>query len=306
MVEFRRERGGKKWALIEINARFWGSLPLALAAGMDFPLGLYQLLVEKKVKVTNQYKPDIYSRNWKLDAVWQVQNLRADAKDETLQTRPIRSVLSDVRHVLAGHEHMDTLTRDDPAPGFADLANIARSTGERVLKKTIATSFIRRHRSSRAKKALVFGGNLLFVCKGNICRSPFAEGLLKKLGFDGKVESAGSLSAGRPSPRAAIEAARKWGINLSRHNSKTLSSEMVERADLIFVFDHQNYLHMVNKFGFQALRRLFLLGDLLDEGSTFIADPWGGNEMDFEHCYRRIATALNVIRSESNCTSNRR
>ena len=46
MVEFRVDEATGKWILLEINGRFWGSLPLAAAAGADFPLYLYQLLVD--------------------------------------------------------------------------------------------------------------------------------------------------------------------------------------------------------------------------------------------------------------------
>jgi len=52
MVEFKHSRRTGAWALMEINSRFWGSLPLSLAAGVDFPRYLYEMVCEGRTGVS--------------------------------------------------------------------------------------------------------------------------------------------------------------------------------------------------------------------------------------------------------------
>lgn len=81
---------------------------------------------------------------------------------------------------------------------------------------------------------------VLFVCTGNTCRSPMAEGglrilLEKERPGKFRVMSAGTAAAtGFPATMYAIEAAKIWGCNLSRHKSQQLTRSLVEEADLIF------------------------------------------------------------------------
>jgi protein-tyrosine-phosphatase len=73
---------------------------------------------------------------------------------------------------------------------------------------------------------------VLFVCTGNLCRSPFAEAVARREGFD--VESAGlSAYEGDEPPDDAIAAARELGYDLSSHHARPLTDEMLERADVV-------------------------------------------------------------------------
>jgi protein-tyrosine phosphatase len=78
---------------------------------------------------------------------------------------------------------------------------------------------------------------LIFVCTGNTCRSPMAEGLMKHLlGPDcgWEISSAGiHASNGCPASSGAVEALRMLRIDLSKHSSRRLTAAMVREADLI-------------------------------------------------------------------------
>lgn len=134
MVEFKVERGTGRWALMEINGRFWGSLPLAVAAGADFPYYLYQLLVEGRRSFPRQYRVGLYARNWSRDAVWLLQNLQADRSDPTLMTVPLASVALEVRHLLTLRERSDTFTLDDPVPGLMEIYALLKKPLTRLVR----------------------------------------------------------------------------------------------------------------------------------------------------------------------------
>ena len=133
MIEFLVNRAGTDWRFVEANGRFWGSLPLAIAAGADFPYFLYQYCVHGTRQFPQHYRTNLYCRNLVPDALWFVQNLRADRRDPTLATMSPGRVLLEVRHVLAGRERFDTLTLDDPLPGIAEPLKYARRVFDRLV-----------------------------------------------------------------------------------------------------------------------------------------------------------------------------
>jgi len=120
---------------------------------------------------------------------------------------------------------------------------------------------------------------LLFVCTGNICRSPMAEYLLRaRLGPDSRwrVASAGvSAPAGLPASEPAVAALREKGIDLRPHRSRALSRELIDDALLIVVMTaaHLAQIRMMNP---GAVEKGFLL-KLFDPaaGGRDIEDPLG-------------------------------
>ena len=126
MIEFLVDPHSDDWRFVEMNGRFWGSLPLAVAAGADFPYHLYQLLVEGKEDFPARYREGLYCRNLIGDLAWAAENLRANHSDPTLATVPWRRAIGELGHLLTMREKSDTFVTDDLRPGFAELAYYTR------------------------------------------------------------------------------------------------------------------------------------------------------------------------------------
>lgn len=131
---------------------------------------------------------------------------------------------------------------------------------------------------------------ILFVCTGNICRSPTAEGVLATLardaGLEAEWDSAGICGyhvGEAPDPRAQKAAARR-GYDLSRLRARKLDAADFQRFDLILAMDlgHLDELKRRCPEALQGRIRLFL--DYLpgSEGGE-IPDPYYGGEAGFEH-----------------------
>jgi protein-tyrosine phosphatase len=138
---------------------------------------------------------------------------------------------------------------------------------------------------------------ILFVCEGNQCRSPFAEHLLRRVlgdwGSGIAIESAGFATPDRPSPAGAIAAAVRYGVDLSRHRSRTLNPALIRKPDLVFVMASSQAQRIRLTIG--APRGVVLaLGDLdpVNTGSRTIRDPMNEGPVVFDAVYDRIQRCL--------------
>lgn len=159
---------------------------------------------------------------------------------------------------------------------------------------------LRRRRVERALRRAEPPGKVLFVCLGNICRSPYAEKALERALSDAsaatEVVSAGFIGPDRTSPAAARQVAEERGLDLSEHLSRSLSDELLEASDLVFVMDRVQQ---------RALRRrterddVFLLGDLDPEwaGRRTVLDPVEQPPEVFEEVYGRIDRCVERLAS---------
>jgi protein-tyrosine-phosphatase len=137
----------------------------------------------------------------------------------------------------------------------------------------------------------------VFVCFGNIMRSPMADALLKQVAVEAKTQIR-SDSAGlhaipdNPAHQWAQTAANEMGISLAAHRAKLLTVEMVEQADAIFAMDLQNLAELLNLYPrFRA--KIFMLSayarnPLLRE----IPDPYFGDLDTTRQCYRVLQTCV--------------
>ena len=98
---------------MEINPRLWGSLALAIDAGVDFPLGLWHLACGTEPPPQPHYRTGFYTRDVNMDFDWLVSNLRADHGDKLLLTKSRLFAIVELLRPLAGRESWDHFDRHD-------------------------------------------------------------------------------------------------------------------------------------------------------------------------------------------------
>ncbi|WP_332660640.1 low molecular weight protein-tyrosine-phosphatase [Brevundimonas sp.] len=137
--------------------------------------------------------------------------------------------------------------------------------------------------------------SVLFVCLGNICRSPLAEGALRaeaaRLGLDLIVDSAGTgdWHAGEPPDARAIAVARRNGVDISALRARQVTPGDFRRFTHIVALDHDNLSSLRELAPSRATAELSLLLDHV-EGQTgqAVADPWFGDEAGFEVTWTQV------------------
>jgi protein-tyrosine-phosphatase/predicted ATP-grasp superfamily ATP-dependent carboligase len=299
MIEFLVNPSGDDWRFVEVNGRFWGSLPLAIAAGADFPSALYRLWVHGERNFRQEYRTDLYCRNLLADALWYVQNLRADRNDPTLATMSPLKVLLEAKHFLAGRERFDTLTLDDPLPAVAEPLKYARRLMGRFALRArqawVSLPGIRQCQYSRTSSMLERARCVVFICWGNICRSPFAAAYARRVWpAEIQVLSRGlHHQQGRLSPADAVDAARRYDIALDEHRSSVISEKDIAGADMIICFDELIRKELLDRFP-HARPKAFRFGVLCPHGQVAVADPFGGSVSAFCDAYAQIKETLDA------------
>ena len=140
---------------------------------------------------------------------------------------------------------------------------------------------------------------ILFICTGNICRSPMAEGIfrhiLKGRRRDVQVMSAGiGAMEGQPPSPHAVQAVKELGIDISKQRSRQLTAELVQGADYIFGMTH-SHVDTVFLLYPQAAEKTFLLrefDDTLDIFEKDISDPIGGSYEVYLNCRDQIEQGI--------------
>ncbi len=127
MVEFRVGPDGP--ALMEVNGRVWGSMPLAVAAGMDFPARLAALYAgdragESSGPPATDYAIGVRSRNLELDLVWIGSVLRGSRRPSLAPPPGRLAALGALAGLVDPRVRDDILSWRDPAPGAAELVRI--------------------------------------------------------------------------------------------------------------------------------------------------------------------------------------
>jgi protein-tyrosine-phosphatase len=140
---------------------------------------------------------------------------------------------------------------------------------------------------------------LLFICYGNICRSPFAEGYFRNLRDDSQhaitAQSAGiHIQEGRPTPYTAQVVAEEFGVDLSTHASVCVTAELIRWAGAIVCMDVENHEHISRRYQ-DAQNKLFFLGSFGPQFAPHIPDPWGKCTEEFRKCYGLIATSVEAL-----------
>jgi len=143
---------------------------------------------------------------------------------------------------------------------------------------------------------------VLFVCLGNICRSPLAEGALRaeaaRLGLELVVDSAGTgdWHAGEPPDERAQRTALRNGVDISGLRARQVRREDFRRFTHLIALDHDNLANLRRLAPPDATARLSLLLDHVPgrEGQA-VADPWFGDEAGFDATWADVSAGARAL-----------
>jgi protein-tyrosine-phosphatase/predicted ATP-grasp superfamily ATP-dependent carboligase len=312
MVEFRVDRQGDP-LLAEVHGGPWEGLALALAAGMDFPLWWYRYLVHGEAPAPPAYRSGVRCR-WLVGEVQRLEHLlrRDSAGDPMDRPGRLRAGWDFVAGFFAT-AHYDEFLFGDLRPGLRDLWQGLVAQRWWALRRRVREylagartwaylAAVRRARRGGTLDRLRQRGlpapcrSILFVCHGNICRSPFAaryaQSRLQAVGrMATKVRSAGLGAApGREADAVAVRVAKELGVDLSGHRAQAVSRELVQQSDLIVMMEWEQRVRLLEEYP-EAAAKTILLGvfdDDPEDDELNIVDPYGAPPPAYEACDRRI------------------
>jgi protein-tyrosine-phosphatase len=322
MVEFRHDRSQGKVALMEVNGRYWGTLSLAIQAGIDFPWYQWQIAHGERVEAPSSYKIGLgwrwtagYVRRFRGLAVAAIKpgssvNWRSDFFLWFLDFSPrLRDALFSIHDPWPALEEVlrafgTMMSKDATAFAMrvlpARLRNAVRcylTLGGKARSMLLRKRFARTMGKTKPRAASGTLRDIVFVCHGNIMRSPMAEALLKQLCSDHEgisITSAGLHAlAGREADPRAIRLAPEFGISLADHRAKPLTAVLVAQADAIFAMDYLNEAELLARYP-EASEKIFLLAaQACGNTSMFeIPDPFNGDDDELRRCYDTVQKCI--------------
>ena len=310
MVEFRKEPG-RPPVLLEINGRLWGSVGLALAAGADFPLAMVECHVHGGTSVK---QVDLSRKVRWHDPALQIDYLRSLWTKAPGPTDGPAPRLTGTLRVLGCF--LDPRVKSDWWEWGRPFASLRRYA--RLWRREMAwlkAQWLQRFRSQGPHPLVVAAvertvewsrkpcrpENILFLCYGNILRSPYSERRwnawrqvhpelppASSVGFHGNSH--------RETPDRFKSAAGHRGVDLSTHRSRRVVAADVAEASVIFAMDLRNLGDMEREFP-EALGKTLLLGALGGGEEAEIPDPYGQPVGAGGAAYRRIDLCLERMRN---------
>ena len=134
---------------------------------------------------------------------------------------------------------------------------------------------------------------ILFVCTGNTCRSPMAEGIFNefahKNGIDAFASSAGIFITERTVSKTAVKVMAEIGIDISSHIPTQIDDVLINESDLILTMTENHKRHLVSN-GAPA-EKVFTLAQYVGENCN-ISDPYGGDEELYRQTCEEIRSLI--------------
>jgi predicted ATP-grasp superfamily ATP-dependent carboligase/protein-tyrosine-phosphatase len=242
MFEFRLDPRSGRHVLLEVNPRFWGSLPLAVAAGADFPALWWDLALHdrggrgdyragvRKADLTGEFDRVVN----RFEESSGLNRLRAAAAGLATAIRLVRAKVT-----------ADSWAPDDPEPWAEERRTLGVRARQALRKRLPGRGRRHRIRFEDVVRRVVGRAQgralrLTLVGRDNVCRSAFGERLLRLrlAGLPVEIASAGYIPRRGEFPDVStVAAAVEFGVHLSRHSSKALSIAHLERADALILLD---------------------------------------------------------------------
>jgi protein-tyrosine phosphatase len=145
---------------------------------------------------------------------------------------------------------------------------------------------------------------ILFVCLGNICRSPMAEGVFRRVvAEEGLTEhfiidsaGLGDWHIGQAPDHRAQKAARSRGIDISDQSARQVIDEDFDRFDLLLVMDGSNYAELKARAPHEARAKIRPFLDYAPHAATKdVPDPFFGGKEGFDHALDLIEAAAHGL-----------
>ncbi|CAN5497689.1 hypothetical protein BH11BAC3_BH11BAC3_01320 [soil metagenome] len=285
MLEFRVSNN--KAYLMELNGRFWGSIKLGVFSGKNFPLQLLQLGNLQKGERSPGTKV-VYARNFKMEVLWLIRGVVQEKKI----LLPL-IWLWNCRKAFRSVEMVEDSLFADFKYRFLDMADIILIPLSKKIsafkEKKVANNWWKKIAVQQYKP--VKNHHIVFVCKGNICRSPFAEMYANKHYPGFSFYSTGFINRiKRLPPLSAVTAARDYEVNSMLHQSTKISSIDSKLIDAWFVMDKGNLVQLINKVPGIDTAKIFSLG-----GHKEIEDPFSKPLEFFDNIFAQISVCIDKI-----------
>jgi protein-tyrosine phosphatase len=144
---------------------------------------------------------------------------------------------------------------------------------------------------------------ILFVCMGNICRSPLAEGIFRHIAdnagraaeFDIESAGTGGWHQGNPPDPRSIAVAAAHGLDISAQRARRISAVDFDRFDLILAMDRDNLRNLQKIAPADSADRLHLFSRYALGTEDDIPDPYYGGKDGFERVYTMVLTGCSSL-----------
>lgn len=139
--------------------------------------------------------------------------------------------------------------------------------------------------------------SVLFVCLGNICRSPLAEGIFRHMAeaagrsSDLPTDSAGTggWHEGEPPDRRSIAVAADHGVDISRLRARQIQLSDFASFDIIIGMDRSNLANLKRLAPIDARSKVHLFSAVALDADFDVPDPYYGGPADFERVYQMVS-----------------
>ncbi len=213
--------------------------------------------------------------------------------------------LANIGRVLSTKESIDSLRLDDAKPFFAEVGAFTGNVFMSLLKQQTFLIKLQRMRTKKRFTAALQSNphrRLVFICYGNIIRSPFAERYvhdhMDQKGVHVELDSFGfHHKEGRSSPDIAITAAQQLNCDLTQHQSKCLTQYDLQETDIVIYFDEKNRAML--EAGYRV-NHAFCAADFLENSYPEldeISDPYESDVETIRRCYDKVKVALDNLMS---------